>query len=197
MLFSKKQINIILFSALCLFMIACVYLGYTSININEGFVITDPIITNIPTTTMPMPTGIPTTTMPMPTGIPTTTMPMPTGIPTTTMPMPTGIPTTTMPMPTGIPTTTMPMPTGIPTTTMLMPTGIPTTTMANRPTTTSALTRTTMPKLMDNGFKIPQTNLIQTDFNGTSNVYSPYLYMNGTKENFQPSTYDMNKYQTF
>ena len=31
---------------------------------------------------------------------------------------------------------------------------------------------------MDNGYKIPRTNLIQTNFNGTSNVYSPFLYHN-------------------
>jgi hypothetical protein len=48
------------------------------------------------------------------------------------------------------------------------------------PLTTSAtatIAMTTKPNLMNNGFKIPQTNLLQSNFNGSSNVYSPYLYV--------------------
>ena len=58
------------------------------------------------------------------------------------------------------------------------------------PSTTAAMT--TKPNLMNNGFKIPQTNLLQSNFNGTSNVYSPYLYV---REPFQPMSYDMDNYQ--
>jgi hypothetical protein len=53
-----------------------------------------------------------------------------------------------------------------------MPTTNPITTES---ITTSALT--TKPILMNNGFKIPQTNLMQSNFNGSSNVYSPYIYV--------------------
>jgi hypothetical protein len=68
-----------------------------------------------------------------------------------------------------------------------------TTTRANTtiPATTLSMTMTTTPKLMDNGYKIPHTNLYQSQFTGTSNVYSPYLYM---KEPFQPISYDMDNY---
>jgi hypothetical protein len=57
-------------------------------------------------------------------------------------------------------------------------------------TTTNAIT--TKPNLMNNGFKIPQTNLLQSNFNGSSNIYSPYLYV---REPFQPISYDMDNYQ--
>ena len=34
----------------------------------------------------------------------------------------------------------------------------------------------------------PASNIVQTDFHGTSNIYSPYLYYNkGTNEQFSPS----------
>ena len=55
MLFSNKQINLILFIALIILAVACVYLGYTSVN--EGFdTSTAPNIT-VPTTT-PMNTNM-------------------------------------------------------------------------------------------------------------------------------------------
>jgi hypothetical protein len=47
------------------------------------------------------------------------------------------------------------------------------------------------PNLMNNGYKIPQTNMLQSNFNGSSNIYSPYLYVH---EPFQPVSYDMNNY---
>jgi hypothetical protein len=69
-------------------------------------------------------------------------------------------------------------------------TTIPYTTSPITTTTTNAIT--TKPNLMNNGFKIPQTNLLQSNFNGSSNIYSPYLYV---REPFQPNSYDMNNYQ--
>jgi len=38
---------------------------------------------------------------------------------------------------------------------------------------------------MSSQFKGPSTNIVQTDFSGTSNIYSPYLYYNkGSTEKF-------------
>ena len=65
----------------------------------------------------------------------------------------------------------------------------PTTTKPNR-----LIVEPGLPNFMNNGFKIPQTNLVQSHFNGTTNVYSPYLYI---KEPFKPVTYDMDKYHKF
>jgi hypothetical protein len=47
---------------------------------------------------------------------------------------------------------------------------------------------------MNSGFKGPSTNIVQTNFNGTSNIYSPYLYYNkGLSESFSGNTTDTGK----
>jgi uncharacterized protein (UPF0333 family) len=141
MILLSKNISFLLFGALILFMLACAYLGYSSIN--EGFVNgDDDEEESKPTTTS---AGNATTTA-------------------------ANAKTTA-----GNATTTA--------------------ANANKP---SIINRPDIapgiPNLMNNGYKIPQTNLVQSHFNGTSNVYSPYLYM---KESFQPMTYDMDKYKSF
>ena len=167
-------------------MIACIYLGYTSVN--EGF--RDDI------TTMPNPTVSSTiaSTKPTMTGIDsTTTMPYSTA-PSTT-PAATAMngidSTTTMPNSTA-PTSILAVSvlsdsSGISSSSSTVGITIPSTTS---PIITNVMT--TKPNLMNNGFKIPQTNLLQSNFNGSSNVYSPYLYV---REPFQPVSYDMNNYQ--
>ena len=48
---------------------------------------------------------------------------------------------------------------------------------------------------MNSAYKGPSTNIIQTNFNGTSNIYSPYLYYNkGLGEHFNGLTTDTNKH---
>ena len=86
-------------------------------------------------------------------------------------------------------------------------------TMAQQSTTTSLnstvpqITATQMVQLLNNGanldtltssglsmnaaYKAPSTNIVQTDFSGTTNIYSPYLYYNkGVNEKFNGSVYD-------
>jgi hypothetical protein len=155
MILLSKNISFLLFGALILFMLACAYLGYSSIN--EGFVNgDDDEEESKPTTTS---AGNATTTA--------------------------ANATTTA----ANATTTA---------------ANATTTAANATTTAANANKPSIinrpdiapgiPNLMNNGYKIPQTNLVQSHFNGTSNVYSPYLYM---KESFQPMTYDMDKYKSF
>jgi len=44
---------------------------------------------------------------------------------------------------------------------------------------------------MNAAYKAPSTNIVQTDFSGTTNIYSPYLYYNkGVNEKFNGSVYD-------
>ena len=78
---------------------------------------------------------------------------------------------------TTIPASTVPIPTG----------GISTTPMTSTTTSTTPMTSTTKPMtsttspMTTHGYKIsknPQTNLYQQNFDGTSNVYSPYIYHN-------------------
>ena len=89
----------------------------------------------------------------------------------------------------------------------------PLSTMAQQSTTTSLnstvpqITATQMVQLLNNGanldtltssglsmnaaYKAPSTNIVQTDFSGTTNIYSPYLYYNkGVNEKFNGSVYD-------
>ena len=48
---------------------------------------------------------------------------------------------------------------------------------------------------MRNAYKGPSTNIVQTDFSGTSNIYAPYLYYNkGINEQFSGSTHDTGQY---
>jgi hypothetical protein len=90
------------------------------------------------------------------------------------------------------PTTTSMTPTTTslyPTTTYLYPTttSLYPTTTSMTPNTTNANTR--LQGINQNGsdtgkygYKMPQLNLYQKDYEGTSNVYSPYIYYN--QENF-------------
>ena len=164
-------------------MIACIYLGYTSVN--EGF--SDDI------TTMPFSTA-PSTTPAM-TGLGATTT-MPNSTAPSTTPAMTGIgATTTMPNPTAPDTASGAIPTMTGSSNSGSISSSNSTVGATIPSTTSSITTnpmTTKPKLMNNGFKIPQTNILQSNFNGPSNIYSPYLYV---REPFQPVSYDMNNYQ--
>jgi len=165
-------------------------------NINDArklFTIINPTTTMALTSTamaMPSTTMAPTTTMmSMSTMMPTTTMMwMPTMMPSTTsMPMPT---TTMMPMPTttsaGITSTTVGA--TIPTTTSA---GITSTTVGATipklsPSQTIALLNSGVDMsvlteegiLMSSMMKGPSTNIVQTNFSGTSNIYSPYLFYN-------------------
>jgi hypothetical protein len=47
---------------------------------------------------------------------------------------------------------------------------------------------------MNSAFRGPSTNIVQTNFSGTSNIYSPYLYYNkGLSESFSGNTTDTGK----
>jgi hypothetical protein len=73
-------------------------------------------------------------------------------------------------------TTTIPNTNTIPNTT-ISNTTIPNTTISN--TTNPNTTNTDNVELTDHGYKIftnAHTNIFQRDFNGTSNIYSPYIY---------------------
>ena len=82
-------------------------------------------------------------------------------------------------------------------------TGATTGTTTTRPastTTTNGSTRTTNSasnsstgNSMSNDMKAPNLNVLQRDFNGTSNVYSPYLMYEG----FSNTVFDTNKYTTY
>ena len=158
-----------------------------------------------PTTQSTMPTTqstMPTTT------IPTTTMPT-TTMPTSTMPT-TTIPTTTMPT-TTMPTTTMPIST-MPTTQSTMSSTTKQSSISTMPTSNvPQITTTQLVNVLNNGYnlntltssgssmnssyKTPSTNIVQTDFSGTSNIYSPYLYYNkGINEKFSGLTHDTGQY---
>ena len=162
-----------------------------------------------PTTQSTMPTTqstMPTTT------IPTTTMPT-TTMPTSTMPT-TTIPTTTMPT-TTMPTTTMPIST-MPTTQSTMSSTTKQSSISTMPTSNvPQITTTQLVNVLNNGYgsyldtdmitsdgismrnayKGPSTNIVQTDFSGTSNIYAPYLYYNkGINEQFSGSTHDTGQY---
>jgi hypothetical protein len=56
---------------------------------------------------------------------------------------------------------------------------------------------------MSSTYKTPSTNIIQTDFSGTSNVFSPYLYYNkGSNETFtniknKNDIYNVDKYNRY
>jgi hypothetical protein len=99
---------------------------------------------------------------------------------------------TTNPMTTK-PMTTNPMTTNPMTTKPMTTKPMTTKPMTTKPMTTNPINNLNVSSnLMNNGYKIPQTNLYQQNFNGTSNVYSPYLHVT---ETFQPMTYDIDKYQ--
>ena len=76
-------------------------------------------------------------------------------------------------------------------TTPTMTSTTPTIPITTSPITTSPMTSTTSP-MTTHGYKIsknPQTNLYQQNFDGTSNVYAPYIYHN--MEAFTPlNVYD-------
>jgi hypothetical protein len=56
---------------------------------------------------------------------------------------------------------------------------------------------------MSSTYKTPSTNIVQTGFSGTSNIYSPYLYYNkNAGEGFNnvgnmSSKFDMDKYYRY
>ena len=173
--FLKKNYISLLFGAFIGFIIGSIYKIFI---FNENFTSTMPGGTD-PTTTMASGITDPTTTIPEIT-MPTTT----TGITDST--------TTTngITEPVSFKTTTTPEMT-MPTTTpgMTMPTTTPGMTV---PTTTSGMTRTTttgsnittvpqttqMNRAFDpNSYKLSTTNLYQKNFEGASNVYSPYIYV--------------------
>jgi len=132
----------------------------------------------------------PTTTFPT-TTIPTTTFPT-TTIPTTTIPT-TTIPTTTIPT-TTIPTTTLPT-TTLPTTTLSSNTTNPSTTNNPSSTLSSNTTNPSTTNPIDNRIDSSSTNLYQKNFDGTSNVYAPYLYYN--MEEFAPLNLYDDKYSVY
>jgi len=179
----------------------------------------------MPTTESTMPTTestMPTTQSTMPTTestMPTTQSTMPTTestMPTTESTMPTTqstMPTTQSTMPTTqstMPTTQSTMPTTqstMPTTQSTMPTTQSTMPTSNVPQiTTKQLvnvlnngynlnTLTSSGASMNSSYKTPSTNIVQTDFSGTSNIYSPYLYYNkGINEKFSGSIHDTGQY---
>ena len=179
MIFSNKQITLILFVSLVVLTIACIYLGYSSTT--EGF-----DTSTAPNTTEP--NSITSSTAPNatePNSITSSTAPNTTA-PNTTLPYSMASSTTS-----GM--TTLENSSNItPASSLTVGTTMSTisSSISTNPLTTNTII--TKPKLMNNGFKIPQTNLMQSNFNGTSNIYSPYLYV---REPFQPMSYDMNNYQ--
>ena len=158
---------------------------------------------------------MPTTQSTMPTTestMPTTESTMPTTQSTmhTTQSI---MPTTQSTMPTTqstMPTTQSTMPTTqstMPTTQSTMPTTQSTMPTSNVPQiTTKQLvnvlnngynlnTLTSSGASMNSSYKTPSTNIVQTDFSGTSNIYSPYLYYNkGINEKFSGSIHDTGQY---
>ena len=126
------------------------------------------IETGTGTTTTSSPTGTGTTTTSSPTSSPTET-----GTTTTSSPTETGTTTTSSPTRTGTTTTSSPTRTG--TTTTSSPTRTGTTTTSTIPLTTYGYKIQTPINQSDNG---TQTNLYQKNFDGTSNVYAPYIYYN-------------------
>ena len=194
--FLKKNYISLLFGAFIGFIIGSIYKIFI---FNENFTSTMPGGTD-PTTTMASGITDPTTTIPeitMPTtttvitdsttttnGItdPTTTIPEIT-MPTTTTGITDSTTTTNgITEPVSFKTTTTPGMT-MPTTTpgMTMPTTTPGMTM---PTTTTGSNNAKiqqiiqMSKALDpNSYKLSTTNLYQKNFDGASNVYSPYIYV--------------------
>ena len=48
---------------------------------------------------------------------------------------------------------------------------------------------------MNSAYRGPSTNIVQTNFSGTSNIYSPYLYYNkGVSEQFSGLSTDTNQH---
>ena len=191
MIFSNKQINLILFISLVVLIIACIYLGYTSIN--EGFNTSTmansiaPSSTSAAIGTGVSSSSISSSSLTVGATNPITTNAMTTNTITTNAMTTNPITTNTI--------TTNPMTINPMTTNAMTTNAMTTNPMTTNPMTTNAMTTnaiTTKPKLMNNGFKIPQTNLLQNNFNGSSNIYSPYLYI---QEPFQSNSYDMDNYQ--
>ena len=174
---NRKQL--IYMTILALVIVAIVGLGLVfgkKISL-EGFETTiAETTTTIPTTTIAeTTTTIPTTTIAeTTTTIPTTTIAeTTTTIPTTTIAeTTTTIPTTTGPMTTG-PMTTGPMTTGP---------------MTTGPMTTGPMTTGPNAIAASNSHLAPATNIMLRNFDGTSNVFAPYLYYK--QEKFKASNND-------
>jgi hypothetical protein len=50
----------------------------------------------------------------------------------------------------------------------------------------------------DSFMRGPSTNIVQVDYSGSSNIYSPYLYYNkSTNEKFQTDDNELDKYFTY